>query len=438
MSISIYTCSLASLELSCYNATMRKRNLIRNVIIALAGLFILGLLFYQIPVVKNRLAWRREILMAYWRGVIYPVDNMPTPLPQPTDTLPATTYTPILSPTVKLTRTIPASTKSPVLSPTPVPSSISLLTPAWEKQDMNNCGPAALAMYLRTFGWEGTQEDISRVVKPVREDRNVNPEEMVYWVRNYAGWLNAEFRVGGDLQLLKQLLAAGIPVMIEESFYFDEPYWPNDDLWAAHYQLLTGYDDVAQTFTGQDSYHGADQKIPYQMLNDYWRIFNYMYLLVYLPSQEETIKTILGPAWDMNISRQQALDLAKAETEQSPQDAFAWFNLGSNLVYFEEYAEAAHAYDEARQVGLPQRMLRYQFGPFFAYFHAFRNDDLLALTEYALQRTPNSEEAMLWRGWGLYRNGNTQAAIEDWRNALEANPNFVDAQYALDYVGANP
>ena len=57
------------------------------------------------------------------------------------------------------------------------------------------------------------------MVKPLAEDRNVNPEELVYYVRTHAGWLNAEFRVGGDIELLKQLVAAGFPVMIEESFY---------------------------------------------------------------------------------------------------------------------------------------------------------------------------------------------------------------------------
>jgi tetratricopeptide (TPR) repeat protein len=66
------------------------------------------------------------------------------------------------------------------------------------------------------------------------------------------------------------------------------------------------------------------------------------------------------------------------------------------------------------------------------------NADLLALTEYALERTPNSEEALLWHGWALYRDGETAKAIEDWRAALEANPTYVDAQYALDFVGAAP
>ncbi|MCK4976929.1 MAG: tetratricopeptide repeat protein, partial [Anaerolineales bacterium] len=100
--------------------------------------------------------------------------------------------------------------------------------------------------------------------------------------------------------------------------------------------------------------------------------------------------------------------------------------------------EAAQAFDEARELGLPQRMLRYQFTPFFAYFHTRRIEDLLALTEYALQITPNAEEALLWHGWALYRSGDTNGAIADFRAALAENPNYPDAQYALDFVRENP
>ena len=102
----------------------------------------------------------------------------------------------------------------------------------------------------------------------------------------------------------------------------------------------------------------------------------------------------------------------KNETEADSTDSYAWFNLGTNLVYFEKYAQAAQAYDQARKIGLPQRMLRYQFGPFFAYFHTARIDDLLALTDYALKRTPNSEEALLWRGWAMYRKGDREEATK--------------------------
>jgi tetratricopeptide (TPR) repeat protein len=79
-------------------------------------------------------------------------------------------------------------------------------------------------------------------------------------------------------------------------------------------------------------------------------------------------------------------------------------------------------------------MLRYQFGPFFAYFHTGRIADLMALAKYALQRTPTSEEALLWQGWGYYRLGKTKDAIDDFQAALEQNPNYGDAQYALDFV----
>jgi tetratricopeptide (TPR) repeat protein len=413
----------------------------------LPGLLLLGWLLYPVPPIHDRLAWRVELALIYLRGVLYPAGPLPTPRPAPQTTEPMTTEaneqaltpTPTLTPSpvpTLLATPIPSPTITP--SPTPLPSAVSLPPPAWERQTMNNCGPASLSLYLKFYGWEGDQALIAQVIKPVDEDRNVNVEEMVYYVRNHAGWLNAEFRVGGDLATLKRLLAAGIPVLIEESFYFTDPYWPSDDLWAAHYLLLTGYDDATQIFTGQDSYHGANQKMGYQALDAQWKIFNRVYIMVYLPGQEATVKAVVGSDWDVEANRQRALATAQAEAQANPQDAFAWFNVGTNLVYFERWAEAAQAYDTARTLGLPQRMLRYQFGPFFAYFHSGRMDELKVIVDYALQRTPNSEEALVWQGWARYREGDTAGAVSDWRAALESNPNSQDARYALDFVGAIP
>lgn len=409
-------------------------------ILAIFGLALVILVLYQIPAVKTWLSWRVDLAMTYLRGVINPVKPFPTPAESIVLPTQAATNTPTSLPTLvpdQPTATIaPTSTAQP--NPTPIPAAIQLPAPLWEVQGMNNCGPATLALYLRYYGWEGNQDNIAQLVKPVPEDRNVNPEELVYFVRTRAGWLKAEFRVGGDLQLLKRLVAAGFPVMIEESFYFDEPFWPNDDLWAAHYLLVTGYDDSAQTFTGQDSFHGPNQVVPYATLDDYWQIFNRVYLLVYPPAQEAALKAILGDNWDPDLNRQHALEVAQAETQSEPNNAFTWFNLGSNLVYFERYGEAASAYDTARNLGLPQRMLRYQFGPFFAYFHAALTTELLAVTEYTLQRTPNAEEALLWHGWALYRMGKVNEAILDWQKALEHHPGYQDAQYALDFATSSP
>lgn len=414
---------------------MRRMNL-RKKLLILVGVAAAAVLVYGYPPVHRRLSWRVDFALTYLRAVIHPAGEVPKPLPPPAVAVTSMpTATPSIVPTAAIT---PGATPTLSPTPTPLPASVSLSAPAWERQDANNCGPASLAMYLRFYGWEGDQYDISNLLKPRRQDRNVNVEELVYYVRNHAGWLNVEYRVGGDLELLERLLAAGFPVMIEESFYFEGPYWPNDDLWAAHYNLLTGYDQVTQEFTGQDSYRGPNQVVSYQTLDEYWQAFNRVYVLIYPSNLRDTVISILGPDWDADANRQNALGTARAETQADPENAFTWFNLGSNLVYFERYAEAATAYDKARELGLPQRMLRYQFGPFFAYFHSGRMEDLMVLTKYALQRTPNAEEALLWRGWGLYRQGDTPGAIADFQSALAENPNYQDARYALDFVRDNP
>jgi len=410
-------------------------------ILALAGLALLGILISQIPAINRRLSWRWEIAQTYLRGVIHPVEAVPTPNAMfiPPTPEPATSSTPETSPTATphlVGANSPTPTLTPTITQTPtaIPENVYLPAPNWVSQDQNNCGPAALSMYLNYYGWDGNQYQISDVLKPDRADRNVNVEELDYYVRNYAGWLNTLYRVGGDLEMLKEFIAAGIPVIVESSFFFDAPYYTNDDLWAAHYLLVTGYDEAEQTFTVQDTFHGPNQVVSYATMDEYWQPFNRLFMLVYPPDQEVTVQAILGDNWDETANRQHALEVARAETAADPENSYAWFNLGTNLLYFEQYQDAAQAYDEARTIGWPQRMLRYQFGPFFAYFHSGRNEDLLTLTEYALQRTPNSEEAHLWRGWGRYRNGDVNGAVADFRSALEVNPNNWDAQYALDFV----
>lgn len=413
---------------------MRKPNLLR-IGIFLAGFTLLIILVYYLPPVNQRLSWRLDFAMTYLRAALHPIGDIPTALPQPEISV---TLHPTNTPST--IKSVATPTISPTAMPTqtPIPLSTNLESPGWEKQDINNCGPATLAMYLRYYGWDGDQYPIADLLKPHREDRNVNVEELLYYVRTQAGWLDSEYRVGGDIQLLKDFLAAGIPVMIEEGFYLDEGYWPNDDRWAGHYLLINGYDDVNQTFLAQDSFRGADQAVPYQKVDRNWQAFNRVYILLYHPEQADIVKTILGTNWDPDTNRQHALDIAQAETASDPRNAYPWFNLGTNLVYFERYAEAARAYDTARNLGLPQRMLRYQFGPFFAYFFSGRNADLLALSDYALERTPNAEEALLWHGWALYRDGDNAKALADFQKALEENPNYQDAKYALDFVRQNP
>ncbi len=406
----------------------------RNIFIALAGLILLGVLVYQIPAVKLRVDWRAEKFFLNVKNSVNPPGPVPTALP--VTFIPAT-HTPPASPT--------AASTSPALStPTatlePLPASISLDPPTWVQQAPNNCGPNTLSFALQMYGWTGTQDDIAAQIKPVTGDRNVNPDELIWFVRNNAGWLNMDYRVAGDIETLKRLLAHRYPVIVESVTSLDpnDALGPSDDLWAAHYLLLTGYDDATQTFAIMDSYRENNKTISYQQLEEEWKPFNYVYMFMYLPQEEAEIKSILGPDWDADYNRQRSLELSQAATEANPQDGFAWFNLGSNLVYFERYDEAAQAFDQSRENELPLRMFRYQFSPFIAYFQSNRIDDLLVLADYALGITDKSEEAWLWKGWGLYRKGDHEGAIAAWRKALAIRPGYTDALYALKFAGATP
>ena len=403
----------------------------KTILFIITGLLLLSLLLFQIPALKSALAWRYEKLSIYIKNLVNPPGPVPTALP----VTPAPTFTK----ESKILEVPPKSTSTslPTATSAPLPAQVSLTSPPFEQQTPNNCGPATLSMALNLYGWSGNQEDIAAQIKPVLQDRNVNPEELAYYVRNFAGWLNIQYRVMGDVTTLKKLLAANYPVIVESVTSLDpnDALGPADDLWAAHYLLLTGYSDAKQTFTIQDSYHGADLSISYEQLQIEWEPFNNLYMVIYFPQDETELQSLLGEDWDVDVNRQRALDNAQGAIDSNPDDSYAWFNLGSDLVYFERYEEAALAYDRSREIGLPLRMFRYQFGPFWAYFHSERIDDLLVLTEYARSITDMSEETWFWYGWALYRQNDYEGAKKAWNKALSINDSpYVDVRNALQYL----
>src|SRR5258706_9273191 len=110
---------------------------------------------------------------------------MPTPLPS----TPFATFTP------EPPTPAPLATELPTFTPVSLPAQVSLPSPKYEVQGINKCGPAALAMTLHMYGWQGDQYVIAKIIKPMDKDRNVNPDELRYYILNEAGWLRAEFRV---------------------------------------------------------------------------------------------------------------------------------------------------------------------------------------------------------------------------------------------------
>jgi tetratricopeptide (TPR) repeat protein len=393
------------------------------------SVLLLGL--YQIPAVKFQLEWRFDAMAGIIRSWLYPGDVLPTPVGRASFAVPS--QEPSATPAPTLPAFVPEETATPFPTPTPLPDFIQLDTPRWEKQDWNNCGPATLALNLRYYGWAGDQFDISALLKPDRGDKNVNIDELVFYVHNRAGWLEAQYRVGGTLEILQRFIAAGYPVIVEKGYVIESD--GPDAGWAGHYLLLTGYDNDRRVFIAQDSFIGPDQEVSFELLQSGWEAFNWVYMVIYPVTSPPSLETILGPDYDLEQNRQRAIDRSQREIEADPENPYAWFNLGTNLLYFERYRQAAEAFDTALALGLPWRFTRYQFGPYIAYFHTGRTEDLLNLTEVTLRRTAKAEESLLWRGWGRYRQGDLNGAIEDFLAALEINPNYQDARYALEFLG---
>jgi tetratricopeptide (TPR) repeat protein len=362
----------------------------------------------------------------------------PTPSPAPTDT--------------------PVPSPSPSASPIPPPDSARLNGFAHLYQNMNNCGPATLAMALSYWGWPEDLEDylhagrqrelqdaIAHAIKPEPQDKSVGPQELADYVEGSTS-LKALVRAAGDLEIVKRFVSGGLPVIVQRGL--------DSYVWLGHYQLVSGYEDASQRVFVYDSYLGPSNSIPtpYQELLQDWRAFNYTYLVLYPPERELEVASILGADYDIHHNRTAAVDLAMDElTDLSGRDLFfGWYNLGTSLVALEDYPAAAGAFDQALTMygdlpheDRPWRMLWYQTAPYQAYYFTARYADLEALATRTMEEAyepdkpggPFIEESFYWRGMALAAMGRTAEAVEDFRKARQLNPLFGPASEELQRLG---
>lgn len=322
------------------------------------------------------------------------------------------------------------------------PSAFQLDGFRFEYQGWNNCGPATLTNALTFFGYADNQQRAAQFLKPNGEDKNVTPREMISFVNSQIPEIPvyALTRMGGSIDLLKTLLANRFPVIIEEGY--DPP--PHDLGWMGHYLLLIGYDDAQQHFVTLDSYEGPNHTYSYDHINEYWRHFNRTYIVVYESGREPELLSLLGADADPTQNALRALEVARDEATRNPQDPYAWFNIGTSYVALADtypqqaYEYAAVAYDEARKLGLPWRMMWYQFGPLEAYNGVGRYQDTLALT--SANRSDGGghwvEETFYYAGVAREGMGETNAALENYKQAVFLNGNYQEAREARDRLQA--
>jgi hypothetical protein len=367
-------------------------------------------------------------------AAVVPAEASPTAMPT------ATAATIEASPTPEATATTAPTEAAAISEPAQdavvssvaqPPTSAHLFGFTAVKQTWNNCGPANITMALSYYGWTEGQEVAQAYLRPDKEDKNVNPSEIVAFVNENTG-VRALTRIGGEMDLLKNFLANNIPVLIETGYMYE------GSSWLGHYQTVVGYDDSLDVFFVYDSYlgsgdNGAGLPKSYDTFDKDWENFNRTFIVVYTQEDENKVRTILGNWADPNWAAEYARQIAQAEAIDNPQNPFAWYNLGSSLTRLGRYDEAAAAYDQSRRVGeIPWRITLYQFGPFEAYFNTERYDEVLALVNSNLNNGGEYvEETYYWQGKVLAVQGDSAGAADSFRRALNHNPRFLAAQDAL-------
>jgi len=414
---------------------------------------------YYVPPIHDRLAWRIDDARTRIKYFFNPPDQAAfAPQSQINfDSILATTraeYLMTLTPGVAGT---PASTAGPSPTPavttTPMPASVALSGVQYEDQHnrWNYCGPANFSMALTFWGWKGNRDIVGKAVKPSDKDKNVMPYEFQDFIAANVPAMNSVMRYGGDIDLIKRLLAAGFPLVIEKGYY--ERDYAGKIGWMGHYQFVTGYDDTKREVIVQDTYNdGPNFHIAYDKFMEGWRSFDYLFVVVYPANRQDEVTDLLGDLVDADTAARHALDVATSEVSSLKGNDQFWaaFNIGTSHVALREYIDASYAYDYA--FGLyanlsndtssrPYRVMWYQTGPYYAYYYSNRFSDVISLADTTLNDSvaePNLEESLLWRGRAYYMAGNTQSAINDYRAALNVHPKWAPALQALQDLGIQP
>jgi hypothetical protein len=349
--------------------------------------------------------------------------------PEPTDLVVQVLETPSPSPTIKPTATVYVAR---------VPDSARIDGLEIMPQKFNNCGPANLTIAMNFHGHSAEQLKVAEVLKPNYYDRNVSPSEMVKYVNEETPLMAVTYS-GGDILLLKRLIASGFPVILEKGLIPSE--WQG---WMGHYLTVFGYDDQVEAFQSLDTFLGpwdsSGRSDSYESIQELWSHFNFTFIVVYEPQEEESLSEIIGPELlDPITMWHQAAKKAQVTLEENPENAFVWFNLGTSLSELAAYSgdathytDAAASFDRAREIGLPFRMLWYQFQPYEAYLASGRLEEVFTLADAILSTDGGRhvEETYLYEGRALLASGDKEGAAIAYQKALDLNSGFLLAKQA--------
>jgi tetratricopeptide (TPR) repeat protein len=279
-----------------------------------------------------------------------------------------------------------------------------------------------MSMALSYYGINESQQTLGQLLRPYQnsigdnDDKSVTLQELVEIAPKYN--LTAYRRPAGNAQIIKQFIAADIPVIART--------WlkPDDDI--GHFRVIKGYDQTG--FFQDDSLQGKNLHYTYDVFDSIWKKYNYEYLVLIPSDKLQIAQAILGPDLNEKLSWQKAVDLSLQELNTNSTDTYARFNLSVAYYHIGEYQKSVDEFEKIQNL-ISFRTLWYQIEPIYSYMELRSYDKVMEITDKILNNNNRAfSELYIMRGDIYASRGDTQSAKQQYDLALLYNKSMPLAQ----------
>lgn len=299
----------------------------------------------------------------------------------------------------------------------------------------SHCGPAACELYLRFFGVPASQIEVARAIK------QANGGTSVWRMRRFLEQAGLHVRrVEAELPLVKRLIDAQIPVIMEEEYST-----------TGHVAVAIGYDDVRDVLEVQDPMTHEVRETPYEDLAKLRDLSNHGALVAVPPQDWQRMQALdragaveckymalVDDAWA-------ALDAGKPDEGDRLVEQSLAVRRDYELAWFYKFGRASDALEKART---PENKLALfkivseitALWPDDEWPEQFRGQALLAddrvseaLVAFTRARDRDDGDARNWAMMGVCQLvlGRDDDAYESLRQALRRDPSNLTANERL-------
>lgn len=261
-----------------------------------------------------------------------------------------------------------------------LPEQVTLTGVGYEPQALNNCGPVNAMIVLNYHSHELTQAQAAQALKDSPQDVEVSTREVADYLETFG--LKTVIRYGGDLDVIRGLLAKNLPVIVQQRLE------KGDD--TAHFRTVYAYSPDG--LSASDPLRGPDVRLSNETFTELWNYYNGEYLVAYPPEREADVRAVLGRNWDERDNWRTLLKKSRTQARVNPGDAFAWWGQGTAHLALGENRKAAQAFDRAVEEGVPLQYYWYRQEAFKAWNQTGQANKTLTLTEKVLAQQPGIKE----------------------------------------------